>query len=132
MSGLVDGFNGLMGVHVQLINPSTHQPVNPSTHQPVNPSTRQPVNPSTHQPVNPSTHQPIKRNISGIEERVISMYAKGMSSRAISSHFHDIYGHELFAETISTITYKVIGIYLEGSKSCLGCTFTRASRQSIS
>ena len=49
-----------------------------------------------------------QRDISGIEERVISMYAKGMSTRDISAHIHDIYGYELSAETISTITEKVM------------------------
>jgi transposase-like protein len=49
-----------------------------------------------------------QKDISGIEEKVISMYAKGMSTRDISSHIYDIYGYELSAETISTITDKVI------------------------
>jgi putative transposase len=39
---------------------------------------------------------------------VISMYAKGMSTRDISDHIYDIYGHSLSAETISTMTDKVI------------------------
>ena len=49
-----------------------------------------------------------QKDISGIEDKVISMYAKGMSTRDISSHIYDIYGHKLSAETISTITDKVI------------------------
>lgn len=103
-----------------------------------------------------------QNDITGIETKVISMYAKGMSTRDISSHIYDIYGYELSAETISTITdkvldkarewqsrpleavyaivfmdgmvikmrvdgtvqnvtvYFVIGIDLEGNKSCLG------------
>jgi putative transposase len=103
-----------------------------------------------------------QNDITGIEAKVISMYAKGMSTRDISSHIYDIYGYELSAETISTITdkvlekarewqsrplepvyaivfmdgmvikmrvdgtvqnvtvYFVIGIDLEGNKSCLG------------
>ena len=49
-----------------------------------------------------------QRDISGIESKVISMYAKGMSTRDISTHINDIYGYELSAETISTITDKVL------------------------
>jgi transposase-like protein len=51
----------------------------------------------------PQVVKKCQRDISGIEERVISMYAKGMSTRDISAHIHDIYGYELSAETISTI-----------------------------
>lgn len=47
-------------------------------------------------------------DITGIEEKVISMYAKGMTNRDISGHIHDIYGCELSATTISNITDKVI------------------------
>ena len=49
-----------------------------------------------------------QRDISGIEQKVISMYAKGMSTRDISSHIHEIYGYELSAESISAITDKVL------------------------
>lgn len=47
-------------------------------------------------------------DITGIEEKVISMYAKGMTNRDISTHIQDIYGCELSASTISNITDKVI------------------------
>jgi putative transposase len=49
-----------------------------------------------------------QRDISGIEEKVISMYGKGMSQRDISEHIADIYGFELTAEAISAMTDKVI------------------------
>jgi putative transposase len=49
-----------------------------------------------------------QRDISGIEDKVISMYAKGMSTRDIRDHIYDIYGHELSAETISVMTDKVL------------------------
>jgi putative transposase len=50
-----------------------------------------------------------QRDISGIEDKVISMYAKGMSTRDIGSHIHDIYGYQLSAESISAMTDKVLG-----------------------
>ena len=49
-----------------------------------------------------------QKDISGIEEKVISMYAKGMSTRDIQSHIYDIYGYEISPETVSSITDSVI------------------------
>lgn len=49
-----------------------------------------------------------QRDVSDIEQKVISMYAKGMSTRDISSHLTDIYGIEASAEMISKITDRVM------------------------
>lgn len=49
-----------------------------------------------------------QRDISGIEEKVLSMYAKGMSQRDIASTIEDIYGFEISHETISEITDHVL------------------------
>ena len=48
------------------------------------------------------------RNISGIEDKVISMYGKGLSIREISETVKDIYGVELSAPMISSITDTVL------------------------
>lgn len=48
------------------------------------------------------------RDVSGIEDKVLSMYAKGMSQRDIASTIEDIYGFNISAETISGITDKVL------------------------
>lgn len=48
------------------------------------------------------------RDVSGIEEKVLSMYARGMSQRDISATIEDIYGFNISAETISEITDKVM------------------------
>jgi len=48
------------------------------------------------------------KDISDIDQKVISMYAKGMSQRDIASTIEDIYGFEISHETISTITDKVL------------------------
>ncbi len=53
------------------------------------------------------------RDISDIEDKVISMYAKGMSQRDISDTIEDIYGFSLSHESISQITDKVIDAQLE-------------------
>jgi len=47
-------------------------------------------------------------DVSGIEEKVISMYARGMSQRDIADTIEDIYGFEISHDTISTITDRVI------------------------
>ncbi len=48
------------------------------------------------------------KDVSGIEDKVLSMYAKGMSQRDIASTIEDIYGFDISAETVSEITDKVI------------------------
>ena len=47
-------------------------------------------------------------DVSGIEEKVLTMYAKGMSQRDIADTIEEIYGFEISHETISTITDRVI------------------------
>lgn len=48
------------------------------------------------------------RDVSGIEDKVLSMYARGMSQRDIAETIEDIYGFEISHETISTITDRVM------------------------
>lgn len=49
-----------------------------------------------------------QRDISNIENQIISMYAKGMSTRDISSHINDIYGFGLSEGMVSKITNKIL------------------------
>lgn len=48
------------------------------------------------------------KDVSGIEDKVLSMYARGMSQRDIADTIEDIYGFEISHETISNITDQVI------------------------
>ena len=48
------------------------------------------------------------RDVSGIEDKVISMYAKGMSDRDTADTVEDIYGFSISHETISNITDRVM------------------------
>lgn len=48
------------------------------------------------------------RDVSGIEDKVLALYARGMSQRDISATIEDIYGFNISAETISEITDKVL------------------------
>ena len=50
------------------------------------------------------------KDVSAIEDKVLSMYAKGMSQRDIADTIEEIYGFEISHDTISTITDKVIDI----------------------
>ena len=47
-------------------------------------------------------------DISALESRIISMYAKGLSTRDIHDHMREIYGVEMSAEMISKITDKIV------------------------
>jgi putative transposase len=49
-----------------------------------------------------------QRRLSGVDEMVLSLYAKGLTTGEISAHFHEIYGASVSKETISRITDKVI------------------------
>ncbi len=49
-----------------------------------------------------------QRDISGIEEKIISLYARGMSTRDIHDQLKDLYGIEVSAEMVSKITDKII------------------------
>jgi len=49
-----------------------------------------------------------QRNISGIEDKVIALYARGMSTRDIHDQVKDIYGIEISAEMVSKITEKIV------------------------
>jgi putative transposase len=49
-----------------------------------------------------------QKDISGLEEKIISMYAKGMTTRDIQAHIRDLYGYEISPETVSSITDKVL------------------------
>lgn len=48
------------------------------------------------------------RDVSGIEDKVLAMYAKGMSQRNIAETIEEIYGFNISHETISSITDNVI------------------------
>ena len=48
------------------------------------------------------------KDVSGIEDKVLTMYAKGMSERDIADTIEEIYGFEISHETISSITDHVI------------------------
>ena len=48
------------------------------------------------------------KDISGIEEKIISMYARGLSTRQISEQIEDIYGFSVGETMVSDITNKLL------------------------
>lgn len=48
-----------------------------------------------------------------IEEKILSMYAKGMTTGDIEAHIHDIYGVDVFDTTVSRITDKILPVAKE-------------------
>lgn len=83
-----------------------------------------------------------QKNVTGIESQIVSMYAKGISTRDIQAHLAELYGVDVSPTMISNVTekllpaihykvkqdsaivnkaaYMVIGIDLEGYKDVLG------------
>ena len=52
-------------------------------------------------------------DISNIEDQVLSMYAKGMTTRDISTHLSNVYGVDASAEMISHMTDRILPIAKE-------------------
>ena len=62
-------------------------------------------------------HQVLKKNQTSIgqdiEEKILSMYAKGMTTGDIEAHIQDIYGISVSDSTVSRITDKILPIAKE-------------------
>jgi len=54
-----------------------------------------------------------ERTLGPIEDKIISMYAKGMTTRDIQSHIEEIYGIEISPTLVSNITDKIVHIVTE-------------------
>lgn len=71
---------------------------------------------STFDPVLVAKHQ---RRLPGFNDRVISMYARGMPVREIQAHLQEIYGLAVSPELISTITDEVMAEVAEWQSRAL-------------
>ncbi len=49
-----------------------------------------------------------QRRLNGIDEIILSLYAKGLTTGEISAHFAEIYGASVSRETVSRITDRVV------------------------
>lgn len=59
-----------------------------------------------------------------IEEKILSMYAKGMTTSDIESHIRDIYGIEVSDTTVSRVTDKILPIAKEWQQRPLESVYT--------
>ena len=49
-----------------------------------------------------------KRDVSGIEDKIISLYGRGLTTREINEQIQDLYGIEVSATMVSNITNQII------------------------
>ncbi len=52
-------------------------------------------------------------NVTGIEDQIIALYAKGVSTREIQDHLHQLYGIEVSPTLISNVTNKIMPLVKE-------------------
>ncbi|MGI5146826.1 IS256 family transposase [Plantactinospora sp. CA-294935] len=64
-----------------------------------------------------------QRRLTEVDEIVLSLYAKGMTTGEISAHFAEIYGASVSKETISRITDKVVAEMTEWSARPLDAVY---------
>lgn len=53
----------------------------------------------------------------GLDENIISLYARGMTQREIQGHLEEIYGVEISPSLISTVTDAVLDEYARGRRT---------------
>ena len=56
-----------------------------------------------------------QRRLNGIDQIVLSLTAKGLTTGEVAAHFDDVYGAKVSKDTISRITDKVVGEMTEWS-----------------
>ena len=49
-----------------------------------------------------------RRRFAGFDEKIIGLYARGMSTREIAEHIGELYGAEISADLVSTVTDSVL------------------------
>lgn len=64
-----------------------------------------------------------QKDISGIEDKIIAMYEKGLTTRQISEQIEDIYGFEVSEGMVPDITNKLLPEIEEWQKRPLSCVY---------
>ena len=64
-----------------------------------------------------------QRDIYSIENQVLSMYARGMSTRDMEKHLESIYGIDASPDLISRITDKIIPLVRKWQNRPLDCLY---------
>lgn len=62
-------------------------------------------------------------NVNGIEDQIIALYAKGVTTREIQDHMEQIYGIEVSPTLISNVTNKIVPMIKEWQNRPLQNTF---------
>lgn len=65
-----------------------------------------------------------QNDVSSIDDKILSMYAKGMSTEAINSHIEDIYKFSVSKEQISRVTDKILPLAKEWQNRPLDRLYT--------
>lgn len=65
-----------------------------------------------------------KRNITGLDEKVLSLYAKGMTTTDIKEQIKELYDVEISADTVSNITNRIMPLVTEWQNRPLEKTYS--------
>lgn len=65
-----------------------------------------------------------QRNINGIEDKILSLYATGMTTRDISEQIQKLYEVEVSAETVSNITNRIMPLVTDWQNRPLEKTYS--------
>lgn len=65
-----------------------------------------------------------QRNITGIEDKVLALYAAGMTTRDISEQVKNLYGVDISAEMVSNITNRILPLVSEWQNRPLEKTYS--------
>lgn len=65
-----------------------------------------------------------QRNITGLDEKILSLYAKGMTTTDIKEQIRELYNVEISAETVSNITNRIMPLVTEWQNRPLEKTYS--------
>lgn len=64
-----------------------------------------------------------KKNVTGIEDQILALYAKGVTTREIQDHLKQLYGIEVSPVLISNVTGKILPIVKKWQNRPLQCVY---------
>ena len=65
-----------------------------------------------------------QRSVNGIEDKILGLYATGMTTRDISEQIKELYGVDISAETVSNITNRILPLVSEWQNRPLEKTYS--------